>query len=143
MTSVTPLACRLVGQRDQHLGCGDVGAAAVGRTAELGDAGTGVPIQEQQQRDADADEQAGERVEDEHAEHGRDRGYEVGPLGDREAARMATGVDAVQPPQRGDVDQLDHRGDHDRRQRRVRELLEQAGQQQQREDREDRDDEGR
>ena len=43
--------------------------------------------------------------------------------------------------QRADVDQLDHRRDHDRRQRRLGQLLEQAGEEQQRDDRQHRDDE--
>ena len=47
---------------------------------------------------------------------------------------------AVQPAQRREVDELDHRRDHDRRQRRLRQLLEQAGQQQQRDDRQRGDD---
>ncbi|MFF1604850.1 hypothetical protein ACFVYV_47035 [Streptomyces mirabilis] len=39
-------------------------------------------MEEQEQGDADADEEAGQGVEDQHFEHRRERGEEVGPRGD-------------------------------------------------------------
>ena len=42
-----------------------------------------------------------------------------------------------------DIDELDHRGDHDRAERRLREVLEQRGQKEQRHDRQGGDDEAR
>jgi hypothetical protein len=57
-------------------------------------------------------------------------------LGDREAPCVTPGVDAVQTPERGDVDELDDRRDHDGGERRQRQLLEQPRQQEQREHRE-------
>ena len=50
---------------------------------------------------------------------------------------------AVEPHERGHVDELDHRRDHHRRQRRLRQALEQAGEEQQRDDRQHRHDEPR
>ena len=50
-----------------------------GDVAELGDVRPRRAVEEEQQRHDDADEQPGQGVEDEHAEHGRHRGDEVGP----------------------------------------------------------------
>ncbi len=63
--------------------------------------------------------------------------------GDRERRCRRPGVDAVEPPDRRDVDELDHRGDHDGRERRLGEVLEQAREEEQRHDRERGDREAR
>ena len=44
-------------------------AGRAGDAAELGDVRPRRAVEQQQQRDGDADEEAGQRVEDEHAEH--------------------------------------------------------------------------
>ena len=123
----------------------DVAVASVGArlAAELGDVGARGAVDQQQQRDPDPDEQPGEGVEDRHAEQRRDRGDEVGASREPELAPEALGVGAVQLDQRAVVDELDHRGDHDRRERRFGEVFEQPRQREQREDRQRRDDQPR
>src|SRR4029453_8990960 len=94
----------------------------------------GGAVDQQQQRDGDADEQPGQGVEDQHPEQGGDRGDEVGTGGHAVVATQPAGVDPVQPGQGWDVDQLDDRGDHYGRQRRLGQTLEQSGQGQQGDD---------
>ena len=66
---------------------------------EHGDVRPRGAVEQEQQRDADADEQAGQRVEDQHAEQRGERGEEVGPRGRAvdlpEAARATRGRGAT------------------------------------------------
>jgi hypothetical protein len=94
----------------------------------------GGAVDQQQQRDGDAEEQPGQGAEDQHAEQGGDRGDEVGAGGHAVVATEPAGVDAVQGGQGRNVDQLDDRGDHHRRQGRLGQALEQSGQGQQGDD---------
>ncbi len=66
-------------------------------------------------------------------------GGEIGPGGETVDAAQPVGPHPVQPAQRREIDQLDHGGDHHRRQRRFRQLLEQAGEEQQGDQRQHRD----
>ena len=91
------------------------------------------PVEQQGHRDGDTDDQPGQGVEDEHAEHRGDGGEEVHAGGGAVDAAEPLGPDPVEPAQGGDVDQLDDRGDHDGGQGGLRQLFEQAGQEQQRE----------
>src|SRR5215213_113164 len=77
-----------------------------GDLAQLCDVGPRGAVEQQQQRDTDADEQPRKRVEDQHAGHRGDRGDEVRPCCEREAARTAPAVDVVQVLERSQVDQL-------------------------------------
>ena len=100
----------------------------------LGQAGhvwAGDPVQQQQHRHPDTDHQAGQGVEDQHAEHRGDRGGEIGPGGETVDAAQPIGPHPVEPAQRREVDELDHGRDHHRRQGRFRQLLEKAGEEQQ------------
>ena len=88
-------------------------------------------VDEQRQRGADPDEQAGQGVEHEHAGQRRDRGEEVGARRHRERAARPPGRDAVEPREGRHVDELDHRRDHHRGEGGLRQALEEPGQQQQ------------
>ena len=77
------------------------------------------PVEQQQQRHRDADEQPGEGVEDQHAQQRGQRGQEVGPGGDAVDAAELAGGDPVEGDQARDVDQLDHGRDHHRGQGRL------------------------
>ena len=101
--------------------------------------GAGRSVDEQQQRDDDADEQPRQRVEDEHAEHGGDGGDEVRTCRVAVDAAESVGVQLVQIDEGSDVDELDHRRDHDGGEGRLGQVLEQRGQEQQGHDREDGD----
>ena len=59
----------------------DVDPVAVGQAPEHGHVGPRGAVEQQQQRHRDADEQPGQRVEDQHAEQRGERGDEVGPRG--------------------------------------------------------------
>ena len=102
--------------------------------------GPGRAIEQEQHGEPDADEEAGKRVEDEHADESGDGGDEVGS--GREAVDPAepARVEPVEPDQGADVDELDQRGDHDGAERCLGKVLEEAGQEEQRDDREDGDD---
>lgn len=97
----------------------------VGRgLAELGDMRPGSPVQQQGQRRTDADEKAGQGVEDHHAEHGGDRGEEIGAGRDSVGRAEAPRVDAVEGGQGRHVDELDQRSDDHSRQGCLGQLLE-------------------
>jgi hypothetical protein len=75
--------------------------------------GPGCPVEQQEQRDADADDQAGEGVEDEDAEHRGQRGGEVGPGGDAVDGAEPAGVRVVRlgrAESSGESDQQDADG---------------------------------
>ena len=114
-----------------------------GDLAELATCGCDARYSEQQQRDGDADEQPGQRVEDQDTEHRRHRGDEVGTRRDAVDLPEPARREAVEPHERGEVDELDQRRDHDRAQRRLGEILEQTGEEQQRDDGSDGGDEPR
>ena len=111
--------------------------ACAGDLAELGDVWFRRSVEQEQQRHDDADDQSRQRVEQQHAEHRRDGGDEVGS--GRRAVDLAEAnrVEPVEAAERGEVDELDDRRDDDRGERRFRQVLEQSGQEQQRHDRED------
>ena len=92
------------------------------------------PVEQQQQRHRDADEQPGQGVEDQHPGQGGHGGEEVGPGGDAVDAAELTGRDPVEGGQGREVDQLDHGRDHHRGQGGLGQVLEQAGQEQQGDD---------
>ena len=98
-------------------------------------------VDEQQQRDADADEQAGQRAEYQHAGERGHRGDEVGTRRHGVDAAGAAEVKAVQAHERGNVDEIDHCRDDDRGERRLGEVLEEPGEKEQRDDRQHGDDE--
>ena len=75
--------------------------AASGVSAEHGDVRARGAVDEQQDRDADADEQAGQRAEDQHADERGDRGDEVGARRHGVDAAGAADVKAVQAHERG------------------------------------------
>ena len=95
-----------------------------GGPSERRDIGPGGAVDQQQQRDGNPDEQAGERVEDDDAEQRGDRGDEVRPRDESELAAEPAAGGAIQRDERPDVDQLDHGRDHDRRERRHGQILE-------------------
>ena len=107
------------------------------------DVGSRGAVDEQKQRDADPDEQAGEGVEHGHAEQRCERGDEIRARNEPELASEPLRVGVVEHEQRREVDQLDHRRDHDRRQGGFGEVLEQPGQREQSEDRQRGDDQPR
>jgi hypothetical protein len=102
--------------------------------AEHGHMGPRGPVQQQQQRHDDPEEQPGQGVEDQHPGQGGHGGQEVGPGGDAVDAAQLAGGDPVQGDQGRQVDQLDDGGDHHRGQGGLGQLLEQAGEEQQGED---------
>ena len=79
----------------------------------------------------DPDDQAGQRVEQQHPEQGGEGSDEVGAAGQPVHAGQPPGLDPPQAPERRDVDELDDRGDDDGRQGGLGQLLEQPGQEQQ------------
>ena len=94
-------------------------------------------VQEEQQRDGDADEQPRESVEDQNTEHRRHRGDEVGLRRDPVDRSESTCREAIEPDERAHVDQVEERGDDQRTERRLGEVFEQTGEEQQRHDRHD------
>ena len=92
------------------------------------------PVEQQDQRDGDADEQAGQGVEDEDAEQGGERGEEVRAGRPAVDAGELRRPDPVEAAQRRDVDQFDDGRDDDRGEGGLRQLLEQPGQEQQGDD---------
>ena len=93
------------------------------------------PVQQHEHGDPDADEQPGQRVEDQHAEHCGDSGNEVRPSRHPQAGPEPPRVHAVERRQCRNVDELDHRCHDDRREGGLRQRLEQAGEEQQRDHR--------